>query len=249
MESDIFWISLIIIGTIFCVWVFVKCCSMIRDSANQRNEQKSAVVQSKSAVWNEYNTVAQKLAYVHELQRSGRYYVKGFYITQRYITSYSLNIIFDNLDGPINNAIKSFENYKKLIFNMYGPEEKLKLNIYQWSERDRKVINYINIDLNDALWKSVFGHTGMEFGRHFDFLTHSDTEMIINEGEFSVGKTRDGKYTYFLSSFDLGHVGSDELERKTHNEAMKMICQAISAEFGSNYILNEQGNSVYYYFY
>ena len=229
------WVVIPFIILIFWVVYDVK---MISRGVRESKERKR-----------EYNAIAQKLAYVHELQRSGRYYVKGFYITQRNIRSYSLHIIFDNLEAPINNAVRCFGNYKKLIFNMYGPEEQLKQNIYLWSERDRKVIDYINVDLNDALWNSVFGHTSMELGRHFDFLTHADTEMIINEGEFSVGKTRDGKYTYFLSSFDLGHIGSDELERKTHNEAMKMICQAISAEFGSNYILNEQGNSVYYYFF
>ncbi len=258
MESDGFWIFIIIISVIFIVWIFVKCCSMISDSVNQRNEQRGAVAQGKTAVWSEYNTLAKKLAYVHELQRSGQHYLKGFYITKPGLSDYYyLYIILDNLNGPISNAINSYEIYKKIIFNMYGPKERL--DIYQWSERDGKVSDYVRYEVNDGLWKALFGDTSKEFleFKQFNFFKAPDAEMEVNDTY--VGKTSDGKDTYLLMIFQThedrfsaqGLDWSDisEVNRKTHNEAMKMICQAISAEFGSNYILNEQGNSVYYYFF
>ena len=238
------WVVIPFIILIFWVVYDVK---MISRGVRESKERKREINESKSSVWTEYNAIAQKLAYVHELQRKGG--LKGFYVTKSHILTYELHIILDNTDRAFNEAINIYENHKKFIFDQYAPKENL--NYIELAERDRKIHEYVNNDVNDAMWFILFGDASKEqlLDRSFDFFWCPDSEMKIAYELGCVGKTSDGKYTYKIAYFYLGHVGSDELERKTHNEAMKMICQAISAEFGSNYILNEQGNSVYYYFF
>lgn len=239
----------VVIPFAFMIFWIVFDIKIISKGVRESKERKREINESKSSVWTEYNSLAQKLAYVRGLEFKGLRRLKGFYITKTNIRTYELHIILDNTDRAINTAINIYENHKKFIFDQYAPKEKL--NYIELAERDGKIHEYVKNDVNNALWEIIFGDASKEqlLNRRFDFFWCPDSEMEIAYELGCVGKTGDGKYTYKLAYFHLGQVGSDELQRKTHKEAMGMICQAISAEFGSNYILDEQGNSVYYYFF